>query len=71
MIELILNKNQNAKIVAEVENGNLVEVYEESEESQKARNEGNIFVPKGPVSITKRQIKAQILKLLSSPSWPQ
>ena len=43
MIELILNKNQNAKIVAEVENGNLVEVYEESEESQKARNEGNIY----------------------------
>lgn len=43
MIELILNKNKKTKIVAEVENGNLVEVYEENEESQKARNEGNIY----------------------------
>ena len=43
MIELIINKNKDTKTIAEVENGNLIEVYEENEESKKARNEGNIY----------------------------
>ncbi|MCI8273755.1 MAG: Rne/Rng family ribonuclease [Clostridia bacterium] len=44
MIELIINKTENTKIVAAIENGKLVEVYEENEESQKARKEGNIYI---------------------------
>lgn len=44
MIELIVNKDQNLKTIAVVENGKLVEIYEENEESQKARNEGNIYL---------------------------
>ena len=32
------------KIIAAVENGKLVEIYEENEQSQKARNEGNIYI---------------------------
>lgn len=43
MIELIVNKNKDNKIIAVIENGKLVEIYEENEESQKARNEGNIY----------------------------
>lgn len=44
MIELIVNKKENSKIIAAVENGKLVEIYEENEESLKARNEGNIYL---------------------------
>ena len=44
MIELIVNKNKDSKIIAAIENGKLVEIYEENEESQKARNEGNIYL---------------------------
>lgn len=44
MIELIVNKNKDTKIIAAVENGKLVEIYEENEQSQKARNEGNIYL---------------------------
>ena len=44
MIELIVNKEQDKKTIAVIENGKLIEVYEENEESQKARNEGNIYV---------------------------
>lgn len=44
MIELIVNKNKDSKIIAVIENGKLVEIYEENEESQKARNEGNIYL---------------------------
>lgn len=44
MIELIVNKNKDIKTIAVTENGKLVEVYEENEESQKARNEGNIYI---------------------------
>ena len=44
MIELIVNKDKDAKTIAAIENGKLVEIYEESEESQKARNEGNIYL---------------------------
>lgn len=44
MIELIVNKEQDKKTIAVIENGKLIEVYEENEESKKARNEGNIYV---------------------------
>jgi len=44
MIELIVNRNKDSKIIAAIENGKLVEIYEENEESQKARNEGNIYL---------------------------
>ena len=44
MIELIVNKNKENKIIAAIENGKLVEIYEENEQSQKARNEGNIYL---------------------------
>ena len=44
MIELVVNKNKDSKIIAVIENGKLVEIYEENEESQKARNEGNIYL---------------------------
>ena len=43
MIELIINKTKEQKTIAVIENGKLVEVYEENQESQKARNEGNIY----------------------------
>ena len=44
MIELIVNKNKELKTIAAVENGKLVEIYEEDEQSRKARNEGNIYL---------------------------
>ena len=44
MIELIVNKNEDSKLIAAIENGKLVEIYEENEESQKERNEGNIYL---------------------------
>lgn len=44
MIEIIVNKNEDNKLIAVIENGKLVEVYEENEESIKARNEGNIYL---------------------------
>lgn len=44
MIELIVNQNKDSKIIATIENGKLVEIYEENAESQKARNEGNIYL---------------------------
>lgn len=44
MIELIVNKNNDTKIIAAVENGKLVEIYEENEQNQKERNEGNIYL---------------------------
>lgn len=44
MIELIVNKDENSKVIAVVENGKLVEIYEENEESKKVRNEGNIYL---------------------------
>ena len=44
MIELVVNKNKDSKIIAAIENGKLVEIYEENKESQKARNEGNIYL---------------------------
>ena len=44
MIELVVNKNKNSKLIAAIENGKLVEIYEENAESQKERNEGNIYL---------------------------
>ena len=44
MIELIVNKNKDSKIIAAIENGKLVELYEENEKSQSERNEGNIYL---------------------------
>ena len=44
MIELIVNKNKEEKIIAIIGNGKLVEIYEENEQSSKARNEGNIYL---------------------------
>lgn len=44
MIELIVNKQKDSKIIAVMENGKLVEIYEENQESKKARNEGNIYL---------------------------
>lgn len=43
MIEVIVDKNKEIKTIAMIENGKLVETYEEDEESKKARNEGNIY----------------------------
>lgn len=43
MIELLVNKKNDIKTICVLENGKLVEFYEESEESIKARNEGNIY----------------------------
>ena len=34
MIELIVDKDENSKVIAVVENGKLVEIYEENEESK-------------------------------------
>ena len=44
MIELIVSKNKDNKIIAAIENGKLVELYEENEKSQSERNEGNIYL---------------------------
>ena len=44
MIELIIDKNKDVKTIAAVENGKLVEIYEENEENKNARNEGNIYL---------------------------
>lgn len=44
MIELIVDKKEDLKTIAAIENGRLVEIYEENEQSQKARNEGNIYL---------------------------
>ena len=44
MIELVVNKNEETKTIAAVENGQLIEIYEENKENQKARNEGNVYL---------------------------
>ena len=43
MIEVIINNQHQLKIISLVENGKLIEVYNENEESKHARNEGNIY----------------------------
>ena len=42
MLEIIVNKQKDIKTIALLENGNLVEQYEEKDDSN--RNEGNIFI---------------------------
>ena len=42
MLEIFIDKNENQEKVALIENGNLVEYYEEDEETE--RKEGNIYV---------------------------
>lgn len=44
MIEIIVNKKEDTKTIAAIENGQLIEIYEENKESQKARSEGNIYL---------------------------
>ena len=44
MIEVIINKQQENQIISLVENGKVIEVYEENKESKKARKEGNIYI---------------------------
>ena len=44
MLELIISKKQNQEKIALVENGNLVEYYEENENTD--RKEGNIYIGK-------------------------
>ena len=43
MIEVIINKQQENQVICLVENGKLIEVYNENKKSKKARNEGNIY----------------------------
>ena len=44
MIELIIDKSKDLKKIAAVENGKLVEIYEENEENKNARNDGKIYL---------------------------
>ena len=44
MIDIKVNQNMENKTIAVLENGKLIEVYEENEESQQARKEGNIYL---------------------------
>ena len=43
MIEIIINKKEDKKTIAVVENGKLIEIYEENKENRHERNEGNIY----------------------------
>ena len=44
MIEIIIDKKEDIKTIAVVENGKLIEIYEENKEHIHERNEGNIYV---------------------------
>ena len=46
MLELIINKNKDIETICLVENGKLVEKYENDEETMKNRLEGNIYAGK-------------------------
>ena len=46
MIELIINKNKEEEAIAIIENGKLVELYNNDEESISRRLEGNIYAGK-------------------------
>ena len=46
MLELIINKNNDIETICLVENGKLVEKYENNEETMKNRLEGNIYAGK-------------------------
>jgi len=43
MLEIIVDKKKENKTIAVVENGKLVELYEENSENKHERNEGNIY----------------------------
>ena len=44
MIDIKVNKNEESKTIAVLENGKLIEIYEENKESNEARKEGNIYL---------------------------
>ena len=46
MLELIINKNKEVETICLVENGKLVEKYENNEDTMKNRLEGNIYAGK-------------------------
>ena len=41
MIEIIIDKEEEKKTIGVIENGKLIEVYEENKENKHERNEGN------------------------------
>jgi len=43
MIEIIIDKEEEKKTIGVIENGKLIEVYEENKENKHERNEGNIY----------------------------
>ena len=44
MIEIIIDKKEDSKIIGVIENGKLIEMYEEEKNNKHERNEGNIFI---------------------------
>ena len=44
MIEIIIDKKEDSKIIGVIENGKLIEMYEEEKNNKHERNEGNIYV---------------------------
>ena len=44
MIEIIIDKKEYRKIIGVIENGKLIEMYEEEKNNKHERNEGNIYV---------------------------
>ena len=44
MIDIKVNKNLESKTIAVLENGKLIETYEENKANQEARKEGNIYL---------------------------
>ena len=46
MIELIINKEENKETICLVENGKLIEKYQNDENTKKNRLEGNIYAGK-------------------------
>ena len=44
MLEIIIDQKEDVKTIAVIENGKLIEVYEENKENKHERNEGNIYV---------------------------
>ena len=43
MVEIIIDQKEDVKNIAVIENGKLIEVYEENKENKHERNEGNIY----------------------------
>ena len=44
MIEIIIDKKEDSKIIGVIENGKLIEIYEGGKNNKHERNEGNIYV---------------------------